>query len=234
MLSRWPLPLAIALLLATPASAANESVTAMPPSQWSPDEVTIDMGDTVTWSNPNMGFHNVEFDDGSFTQPAGPDNTNWTAERTFDTAGTFRYRCGFHGSAMSGVVRVRDATGNVPPPVKVEPGLTLGANDEQGLARLVDRGLKLRARCVNGCDLTAKLTLAPRTAKRFGFAERRKTIGRRVTSLPTNRTVTVNVPLKQVPEDRLADAKRPFKVRLDVRATNETGETAGETIKITP
>ena len=98
----------------------------------------------------------------------------------------------------------------------------------------MDSGLRLRARCVNGCDLTAKLTLAPRTAKRFGFAERRKTIGRRVTSLPTDRTVTVNVPLKQTPEDRLADAKRPFKVRLDVRATNETGETARETIKITP
>ena len=220
--------------MVAPASAANESVIATAGTQWSPSEVTIDMGDTVTWSNPNMGFHNVEFDDGSFTQPAGPDNSNWTAERTFDAAGTFRYHCGFHGSAMSGVVRVRDATGNVPPPVKVEPGLTFTANDEQGLARLVNRGLRLRARCVNGCDLTAKLTLAPKTAKRFGYPERQKTIGRRVTSLPTDRTVTVNVPLKESAEDRLADAKRGFKVRLDLRATNETAETGREKIKIAP
>jgi len=233
VLSRWPLPLAIAALMVAPASAADETVTAQPSIAWSPNDVTVDMGDTVTWKNGG-GFHNVEFDDGSFRDPAQPDTSAWTAERTFDAPGTFRYHCGFHGSAMSGVVRVRDATGNVPPPVKVEPGLTLNAKDEQGLTRLVDTGLRLRARCVNGCDLTAKLTLAPKTAKRFGFAERRKTIGRRVTSLPTNRTVTVNVPLKQTPEDRLADAKRPFKVRLDVRATNETGETARETIKITP
>jgi hypothetical protein len=108
------------------------------------------------------------------------------------------------------------------------------AKGEQGLARLVDKGLRLRAHCENGCDLTAKLTIAPKTAKRFGFAKRRKTIGRRATSLPTDRSVTVNVPLKQSVEDELAAAKRPFKVRLEVRATNDTSQTAGEKIKITP
>ena len=233
MLSRWPLPLAIVLLLVAPASAADETVMAQPDSTWSPESVTIDMGDTVTWKNGG-GFHNVEFDDGSFESPAQPDTSAWTAERTFDTAGTFRYHCGFHGPAMSGVVRVRDATGTVPPPAKVEPGLTMTAKDEQALARLVGKGLRLRAHCDNGCDFTAKLTISPKTAKRFGFAKRRKTIGRRATSLPKDRTVTVNVPLKQAVEDELADAKRPFKVRLAARATNETGETAGETIKITP
>ena len=43
MLSRWPLPLAIALLLAAPASAADEVVTAQSANQWSPDEVTIEV-----------------------------------------------------------------------------------------------------------------------------------------------------------------------------------------------
>ena len=135
MLSRWPLPLAIAALMVAPASAADQAVVATAGTQWSPNEVTIDMGDTVTWSNPNMGFHNVEFDDGAFTQPASPDNSNWTAERTFETPGTFRYHCGFHGSAMSGAVRVRDATGNVPPPVKVEPGLTAQCEGRAGRSR---------------------------------------------------------------------------------------------------
>ena len=220
--------------MVAPASAANETVVAQSPSQWSPDEVTIDMGDTVTWTNPSGNFHSVEFDDGSYTQPSEPDKTTWKAERTFDTAGTFRYHCGLHGPSMSGVVKVRDASGQVPPPVKAGPGLTVTANDEQGLDRLVNRGLRLRARCENGCTLTAKLSLAPRTAARFGFAERRKTIGRGVASLPTDVRGRIDVPLKQTPEDRLADARRPFKVRLDVRATNETAETGGEKIKITP
>src|SRR5687767_9101240 len=130
--------------MVVPASAADQTVTAQPSSQWSPGDVTLDLGDTVTWNNAG-GVHNVEFNDGSYTQPAQPDSSNWTAQRTFDTPGIFRYHCGFHGSSMSGVVRVRDATGQVPEPVEVSPGLTVNARDEQVLARLVEgRGLRVR------------------------------------------------------------------------------------------
>ena len=72
--------------MAVPASAADQSVTATPSSEWSPDDVTIDLGDTVTWNNGG-GVHNVEFNDGSFTQPPQPSTSQWTVERTFDTAG---------------------------------------------------------------------------------------------------------------------------------------------------
>jgi hypothetical protein len=156
-------------------------------------------------------------------------------DRTFNTAGTFRYHCGFHGAAMTGVVRVRDASGTVPPPAEVDPGLSVRARAEQTLARLVDgRGLRLRARCVNGCEMTAKLSLAPRTAKRLGFARRRVTIGREREDLPVDRRVPIDVELRRKAENKLEDARRAFKVRLDVRATNDTRETARKKIKITP
>lgn len=232
MLLRWSLPLAIAALMAVPASAADQTITGTN-IQWSPDDVTIDMGDKVTWNNGG-GVHNVEFDDGSYTQPPTPDPSSWSVERTFDTPGTFSYHCGFHGSAMSGVVRVRDATGQVPEPVKVEPGLTATTRDELGLGRLESRGVRVRTRCVNGCDVTLKLSLAPRIAERFGFAERRKTIGTERATLPMDQTVPLDVELTQKAANRLADAKRPFKVRLDVRATKDTTETARKTIKINP
>ena len=219
--------------MAVPASAADQSVTATPSSEWSPDDVTIDMGDTVTWNNGG-GVHNVEFNDGSFTQPPQPNTSQWTVERTFDTAGIFRYQCGFHGASMSGVVRVRDATGQVPEPVDVPPGLTATTGDELGLGRLENRGVRVRTRCVNGCDVTLKLSLAPRTAARFGFAERRKTIGRETDSLPRTRPCGSTWSSRRRAEAKLADAKRPFKVRLDVRATKDTRETARETIKINP
>jgi hypothetical protein len=136
---------------------------------------------------------------------------------------------------MPGTVRVRDATGTVPEPVEVPPGLTVNARDEQALKRLVEgNGLRVRTRCVNGCDMTLKASLAPRTAKRFGFARRRKTIGRRTASPPADRTVALDVALRQRAKNRLADAKRPFKVRLDVSATKDTRETARRTIKINP
>lgn len=220
--------------MAVPASAADQAVTAQPSSQWSPDDVTIDIGDTVTWNNAG-GIHNVEFNDGSYTQPAQPSSSNWSAERTFDTPGMFRYQCGFHGSSMSGVVRVRDATGQVPEPVDVPPGLTVRVRDEQKLGRLVDgRGLRARARCLNGCDVRLKLSLGPKVAKRFGFARRRKTIGSERATLPTNRRVALDVGLSRKAKNRLADAARPFKARLEVRATKDTRETVRRTIKIVP
>jgi plastocyanin len=227
------LPLALAVLLAVPASAADQSVTAMPSTEWSPDDVTIDLGDKVTWNNAG-GVHNVDFNDGSFTQPPQPSTSQWTVERTFDTAGVFRYQCGFHGAAMSGVVRVRDATGQVPEPVDVPPGLTASTRDELGLGRLENKGLRVRTRCVNGCDVTLKLSLAPRTAARFGFARRRKTIGTESDSLPVNQRVPIDVELTQKAQNRLAGAERSFKVRLDVRARKDTRETARETITINP
>jgi plastocyanin len=230
---RWPLPLAIVALLAVPASAADQTVTAEPSTQWSPDDVTIDMGDTVTWNNAG-GVHNVEFDDGSYTEPPSPSPDPWSVNRTFDTAGTFRYHCGFHGQAMTGIVRVRDATGTVPPPAEVDPGLSVNAPDEQTLQRLLNRGLRTRAKCVNGCDIKLELSLAPRTAKRLGFARRRVTIGRTSDSLPVDRRVAIDVPLKQKAENKIEDAERAFKVRLDVRAANDTTETARRKIKITP
>ena len=234
---RWTLPLALTALLVVPASAADQSVTATLTSSFEPAEVTIDIGDKVTWNNEG-GFHNVKFDDGSFEEPASPSLSWSTVERTFDTAGTFRYYCEQHGGpdgvGMSGTVGVRDATGTVPPPVQVEPGLTASARDEQALARLLERGLRARARCVNGCDITLKASLSPRTAKRFGFAKRRVTIGKAGDTLAADRRVTIDVPLKDRAEQKLADAERAFKVRLDVRATNDTAETARETIKINP
>ena len=47
MLLRWTLPLAAAVLLAVPASAADQSVSALPSTQWSPDDVTIDLNDEI-------------------------------------------------------------------------------------------------------------------------------------------------------------------------------------------
>lgn len=234
---RWTLPLAIAVLLAVPASAADQSVSATLTNSFEPAEVTIDVGEKVTWHNEG-GFHNVHFEDGSFEDPASP-SLNWTTvERTFDTPGTFRYYCEQHGGpdgvGMSGTVAVRDAMGTVPPPVDVEPGLTVGARDEQALRRLLEQGLRARARCVNGCDITLKLSLSPRTAQRLGFAERRVTIGKESDSLPVDRRVAVDIPLKAKAERKLADAERAFKVRLDVRATKDTTETARQKIKITP
>jgi plastocyanin len=230
---RWPLPLAIVALMAAPAGAADQSVTAGPDFSFSPSEVTVDLGDTVTWNNGG-GFHNVKFDDGSFEQPGDPDLAQWTVERTFDAPGHHRYYCEQHGgpngAGMAGTVHVRDATGNLPEP----PGLSVTAPREAGLDRLRERGLRPRVRCSGGCEAALTLSVDGRTAKRFGLGERRTTIGAGKVSLPPSGSANVPVRLTRRARRRLAGAERGFRVRLDVRATRDTAETARRTIEIKP
>jgi plastocyanin len=105
----------IGLLLASaPALAENQSVAVCcSPGQgntFTPKTVSINVGESVTWTNQAGGFHNVVFDDGSFEQPANPDPSAWTVTRTFDTAGEFVYYCEQHGNkggvGMAGTVIV--------------------------------------------------------------------------------------------------------------------------------
>jgi plastocyanin len=74
-----------------------------------PEMVTINVGDTVMWTNAG-GTHDVHADDNSFSsgQPSG---TAWTFSHTFNSAGTFPYYCTVHGGPgglfMSGTVVVQ-------------------------------------------------------------------------------------------------------------------------------
>ncbi len=52
--------------------------------------------------------------------------------------------------------------------------------------------------------------------------------------LPADQRLPFDIELKPKAENKLEDAERAFKVRLDVRATNDTTETARRKIKITP
>ncbi len=67
------------------------------------DNVTVDVGSTVTWSNTDPIAHSVVADDGSFS--SGDIGVGDIFDHTFDEAGTFPYICGIHES-MAGTVTV--------------------------------------------------------------------------------------------------------------------------------
>lgn len=83
-------------LLAAPSWAATHNVTVGgAATAFSPQTVTIDVGDTVVWTNVG-GTHDIRADNGSFSSgPAAGDP--WTFSRTFNAAGTFGYHCSIHG-----------------------------------------------------------------------------------------------------------------------------------------
>ena len=97
------------LVSAGPAVAANQTVSATPSNTFTPKDVTVNPGEKVTWNNTG-GIHNVHFEDGQFDMPASPSSTAWSVERTFATAGFYRYYCELHGgpggAGMSGTVTV--------------------------------------------------------------------------------------------------------------------------------
>ena len=117
---RGPLPAVLAALLAglglavLPAEAADQSVS-VSSDVFSPASVTVNVGDTVTWTNTG-GRHNVHFEDG-FVDPDPASTSTWTAQRTFDTVGTFDYYCDVHrDEGMAGTVTVLAAGTIAPPP----------------------------------------------------------------------------------------------------------------------
>ena len=89
----------------TPVSAAT--VQAIPSEKFTPGQVTLTVGGTVTFAFGSLA-HNVFFDN----DPAGaPDNipdpsANKSVTRTFNTPGTYNYNCHIH-PGMRGTVVVQ-------------------------------------------------------------------------------------------------------------------------------
>ena len=126
-----------------PAIAADHTVDIVGLT-FEPAEITVAVGDTVTWEvtesigathsvtsgapgGPDIG---AEFDSGD----EGLINVGETFEHTFENAGTFPYYCTVHGASMSGEVVVEEAgaseaPGASEPPPATEPP---AASEEPG------------------------------------------------------------------------------------------------------
>src|SRR5918994_3006326 len=91
---------------ATARAAANVTITARD-FFWSPDAVTIQVGDTVTWTNA-QGFHNVLLGDSRLNQPGFPNDPAWNPppSETFNEPGSYTYVCEVH-PGMTGTVNVQ-------------------------------------------------------------------------------------------------------------------------------
>jgi plastocyanin len=82
--------------------AGNEVKIDIQNFKFSPDTVTIKVGQTVTWTNQDSATHSVVALDGSW-KSASLDNGG-KFSHTFDTAGTYDYRCGFHASMTGKII----------------------------------------------------------------------------------------------------------------------------------
>ena len=79
-------------------------------NQFTPQNITINVGETVTWTNTG-GFHNVNGTQATF--PNNPESfgnntgTGWTYMHTFNIPGSYDYQCDPHFTlGMTGTVTV--------------------------------------------------------------------------------------------------------------------------------
>jgi len=114
---------ALALLvlgLASSASAAPSAATqgvSVANFTFSPTSLTINVGDSVKWTNSDAATHTVTADAGGFSSTLGPSGGTFTFQ--FTSAGTFAYHCAIHPS-MTGSVIVRSAATAPPTPAPTQ------------------------------------------------------------------------------------------------------------------
>jgi plastocyanin len=119
---------AFALVLAAPAAA--QTVQAVDGTaadnynnRWTPRDVTIKAGETVTWTFAGTsGPHNVAANSPNWTYRNAPAAVGLPpATFTFANPGIYAYVCELHRQTMEGTVTVTDAAGNQPPPPPPPP-----------------------------------------------------------------------------------------------------------------
>lgn len=72
-----------------------------------PADLTVEVGETVTWVHNDPGLiHTVTADDGTFD--SGQITENEEFSHTFDTPGTYPYRCDVHPNQMTGTITVTE------------------------------------------------------------------------------------------------------------------------------
>src|SRR5919201_3056668 len=195
------------------ADAMNFDVSTTTDLRFSPPSVTITQGDTVTWTNPSAGFHNVHFDDGSFDMPMDPTPSMWSVFQTFTQPGTYTYYCEAHMSAgMTGTVVVNPAPPGggppgpgPPPPPDLAPVSSLVSPPKQAIDKLY-----VRASMNEAGTLTATGTVSvPSGATRLLKFKR------------VTRAVSANVPVTlrlKLSRSGLRLARRALRHRKKLRA----------------
>jgi plastocyanin len=111
---RPALAILFALLLAACSQAAPAARVAtnqvdLPRSyRFAPEDITVEVGTTVTWTNHDNFTHSVRLLDSGEVQMMKPGES---VSQTFPTAGLFRYDCSLHPKDMHGSVLVGAGTG---------------------------------------------------------------------------------------------------------------------------
>jgi plastocyanin len=207
----------------------NTGFTAPATGFFSPNNVTVAVGDTVTVVNAGGAVrHSLVWADGApgFAEVPPPSTVNsdpWSSSRTFSAPGDFAFSCSVHPTTMTGVVHVPapapapGAPAPTPAPGAPAPTPTPQADRTApsltASGRATRRRITLRVRLSEAARLTVVVTRGRRTLARKRFT--RRAAGRATLRVPV-RTRSGRVTVRITAVDAAGNTSRRS-LRLRVR-----------------
>ena len=104
------LVMSVILTISSSVSAEDYDISITDDKDFSPEELTINVGDTVTWTNDDDSPHTVTADDGQFDSGNMGEGATWSF--TFTEAGTYDYKCNYHSSMTATITVVEPDSGD--------------------------------------------------------------------------------------------------------------------------
>ena len=106
------LVMSVILAMMSSVSAENYDISITDDMKFNPEDLTINVGDTVTWTNNDGMGHTATSTD----EPASFDSENIDAGATwsftFTEAGTYNYKCDYHSSMTASITVVESDNGD--------------------------------------------------------------------------------------------------------------------------
>jgi len=212
------IPLAVVSLALAPAGAWGADLISNSGNSFDRSTYNSDEGELVYFQHTGGAPHDVTSDQGpgalfeSETISGGTTPVNGTQSLP---PGTFPFHCSVHPTQMKAVLVVRD-TGAPGPNPGPGPPLTL---DLEAKKQELREKLKFFATATIASTLVAKGKAIRETTKR----------------LAANQKTTVKAKLKPAKRRRLEEQLERFgkaKTRIEATATNQSGETASDVVKV--
>ena len=106
------LVMSVILVMIPSASAEEHGVSITDDMKFNPEDLTINVEDTVTWTNNDGMGHTATSTDGPASFDSGNIAAGATWSFTFTEAGTYNYKCDYHSSMTASITVVESDDGD--------------------------------------------------------------------------------------------------------------------------
>src|SRR5215217_1712193 len=96
-----------AMLISVPAVSAQDKTVSIQDFSFSPGQITVAPGTTVTWVNKGPSAHTTTADDGTWDSGTLQQGEDFSF--TFDKPGTYTYHCSIHPDMTASVKSQEEA-----------------------------------------------------------------------------------------------------------------------------